>query len=73
MNIEARIAAALAKPITHEVITTYADGSEKRHGTRCAKSAEAYAIGERRKIGRELIDRATGKAVEVLTVEVSEI
>ena len=67
------IAAALAMPMTHSVITIYADGTEKRFDTRSLGSAENHAIGESRKIGRDLIDRATGKAVCVIGVTVSRI
>ena len=64
------IASALAQPMTHVVITTYADGLVKRHETRGINSAENYAIGERRKIGRDLISRETGNHVRVASVEV---
>lgn len=64
------IAAALAAPKTHAVVTTYADGTVQRHETRSLATAENWAIGERRKIGRTLIDRATGRNVQVVSVEV---
>ena len=67
------IAAALAMPKTHVVISTYADGKEYRHETRSAATAENWAIGERRKIGRDLIDRATGKTVRVVSVDILPI
>ncbi|RWO90910.1 hypothetical protein [Mesorhizobium sp.] len=69
----ALIKAALAAPKTHAVISTYADGSEHRHDTRNAASAENYAVGERRKIGRDLISRETGGSVRVVSVEIVEI
>lgn len=69
MNPLDLIAAAHAAPKTHAVITTYADGSTVRHETRSAAAAETWAIGERRKIGRALVDRATGAAVRVVSVE----
>jgi len=62
------IAAQLAKPITHEVRTIYADGRVRAHGTRSAATAETHATGERRKIGRDLIDRDTGRTVTVVSV-----
>ena len=62
------IARELAKPITHEVRTVYSDGDIRAHGTRSAVTAENYAIGERRKIGRKLIDRDTGQTVTVVSV-----
>lgn len=70
MNPQALIAAALAAPKTHAVITTYADGTTKRHETRSAATAENWAVGERRKIGRDLINRDSGAAVQVVSVEV---
>ncbi len=71
--IEARMSAALAAPMTHAVVTTYADGTEKRHKMRCAKSAANYATGERRKVGRDLINRASGAAVRVVSVSIVPI
>jgi hypothetical protein len=67
------IAAALAAPKTHKVITTYADGTVKRFDTRNLASAEMHAIGERRKIGRDLIDRVTSKSVHVVSVTIEPI
>lgn len=64
------IAAQLAKPMTHVVLTAYADGTVKRHETRGLAQAENWAIGERRKIGKSLIDRATGNTVSVASVEI---
>ena len=69
MDIAARIAAELAKPKTHRVITGYADRC-KFHDTRSAAQAENYAIGERRKINRALLDRDTGEYVHVQFVTV---
>jgi hypothetical protein len=68
-----RIAAALAAPKTHAVVTHYRGGATRRHETRSAATAENYAIGERRKIGRNLLDRETGARVSVLSVEIVEI
>lgn len=69
-NVLTMLNAALAAPKTHAVITTYASGAAKRHETRSAKTAEMFAIGERRKIGRNLIDRETGATVRVVSVEI---
>jgi len=73
MNAEALIAAALSAPKTHAVVTRFADGGERRHETRDAASAENYAVGERRKIGRDLISRETGKPVRVVSVEIAAL
>lgn len=67
------IAAALAAPLTHKCVTLYADGSAKEHLTRSAATAENFAIGERRKIGRDLINRETGKTVRVVSVTIEAI
>lgn len=64
------IAAALAMPKTHEVVTAYADGTERRFGTRNPASAENHAVGERRKVGRDLIDRISGEIVCVVSVSI---
>lgn len=73
MNIEARIAAAFAQPLTHRVSTVYASGLVKTHDVRSLGAANNWAIGERRKIGRKLLDRTTGETVEVVAVEISEL
>lgn len=73
MNTHPLIAAALAMPKTHEVVTAYADGTERRFGTRNAASAETHAVGERRKIGRNLIERITGNSVRVVSVSIVRV
>ncbi len=73
MNAMELIARAHAMPLTHRVVTLYACGKERTHDTRCGASAENYAIGEYRKIGRELIDRETGETVRVIHVKIEEI
>lgn len=71
------IAAALARPLTHRVITAYADGATQTHDTRSMQTAELFAIGERRKIGRDLISRnpdmTAGPMVRVVSVSVGTI
>lgn len=77
MDVLDLIAREAAKPMTHVVVTTYADGATKRHETRGAAQAENWAIGERRKIGRDLISRnadmTAGPMVRVVSVEVSAL
>jgi hypothetical protein len=60
-------------PKTHAVVTRFADGTERRFDTRNAASAETYAVGERRKIGRDMINRETGETVRVVSVEIAKI
>lgn len=64
------IARIQAMPKTHAVVTTYADGEVLAHATHSAAAAETWAVGERRKIGRDLIDRDTGETVRVVSVEI---
>jgi hypothetical protein len=73
MNIEAFIAAQLARPMTHRVSTAYASGAIKIHDTRSAAQAENYATGERSKIGRKLISRETGETVCVVAVTIDAL
>lgn len=71
------IAAALAAPLTHAVVTYYQHGEVKSFETRSEASANSFAIGERRKIGRPLISRnadmTAGPVVIVTDVKVMPI
>lgn len=67
------IAAQLAKPITHKVVTTYADGRVREFGTRSLAQAENHAVLDRRNIGRVLKVRGTDQTVTIVSVEVKEI
>jgi hypothetical protein len=71
--LQARIDAALAKPCTHRVTTHYDTGTTRHHDTRCAKSAENWATGERRKMDRYLIDRESGGYVCIVAVTIAAI
>lgn len=64
------IAAALAAPKTHRVATHYKSGNVRTHETRSRASAETFAVGERRKIGRNLISHDDGSTVVVTEVRV---
>ncbi len=64
---------AMAQPVTHRVVTVYADGRRLAYDTRGPGQAENWATGERRKIGRDLIDRDTGATVRVVAVEVETL
>lgn len=69
----ALINAKLAAPKTHAVITTFSDGRTRRFETQSLKQAENYSIMDKRNIGRSLIDRATGQASILQSVEIIEI
>lgn len=73
MDIRSKLKALAKQPRTHRVVTLYADGSIKSHDAISAAGAENFAIGQRRKIGRDLIDRETGKTVQVIGVTVEAI
>lgn len=73
MDIRAKLEALAAAPRGWRVTTLYADGSAKTHDSHVLAGAKNFAIGERRKIGRELIDRATGNKVRVVEVTISAI
>lgn len=65
---------ALTKQVrTHRVVTVYADGATKSHESISLAGAENFAVGERRKIGRDLISPVTGKSVRVVDVIVEPI
>ena len=70
MNVMDLIATRLAAPKSFKVVTTYADGTTREHRTETIGQANNHAIGERRKIGRDLISRETGLTVRVVSVEV---
>lgn len=73
-TIESLIAAQRAKPITHRVITTYSDGETLMHPARSEGAAENWAVGERRKIGRDLIRREfPNRRVRVISVTVERV
>lgn len=69
MNAMDLIRRELAKAKTHEVVTIYECGKVRRLETTSLAAAETHAIGERRKIGRQLVDRESGRAVKVVSVE----
>lgn len=73
MDILARLEALAAKPRNWRVTTHYTDGRTRHHDTHSAAQAESYAVGERRKIGRDLISRETGEPVRVERVAIAKI
>lgn len=73
MTAEEKIAAILALPLTHKVVTTYADGRVREFGTRSLGAAENHAVLDRRNIGRDLKVRGTDQIVRIVSVEVKEI
>jgi Trp operon repressor len=72
-NTHPLIAKILAMPKTHKVITTYEDGRAREFLTQSLAQAENHAVSDRRKIGRDLIERESGNIVRVVSVEVKAI
>lgn len=64
------IARIQALPKTHKYVSTYSDGSTKEVFAVSKAAAENGAVFPRRLIGRNLIDRDTGKTVRIVSVEV---
>lgn len=80
LNIETRdtnmhplIAAQLAKPNTHRVVTTYTNGKVREFATKSEQQAKNHAVLDQRNIGRNLIDRETNQTVCIMKVEVKKI
>ncbi len=72
-EIAALIATRLAAPKKFEVVTLFADGTSRSFKTETRGQADNYAVGEKRKIGRSLINRETGSTVEVVDVYVDQL
>lgn len=73
MNAMELIARVQALPKTHRVVISYQCGKMRTHDTHSAASAESFAMRERRKIGRDLIDQLTLAHVRVVSVDIVEI
>lgn len=63
----------LARPKQYRVVTIYRSGARRVHEVHSEGQAQNHAIGERRKVGRDLIDRETGKRVHVVDVRIERI
>jgi hypothetical protein len=61
------LARMLARPMTHKVVTRFADGTTREHTVQSAGAAENYAFGERRKIGKVLKSRMTDQVIPTIT------
>lgn len=72
-DIRTKLEALAAAPRGWRVTSLYAGGSVKMHDSHSLAGAKNFAIGERRKIGRNLIDRVSGKKVRVIEVTISAI
>lgn len=70
MTIEQRLSDLATAHKPFRVVTTYADGQTKALDVGSMAAGETHAFGERRKIGRNLIDRMTGQTVRVVSVEI---
>lgn len=66
------LSALSAAPKPFKVVTTYECGKVRELACHSAGAAENHASGERTKIGRNLIERETGRTVRVVSVEIVE-
>lgn len=73
VNVMDLITARLAAPKKFRVSTRYQDGRIKAHDVETIGQAENFAVGQRSKIGKNLIDRDTGKTVRVVSVEITAL
>jgi hypothetical protein len=70
MTTPAIVAAMLARPLTHKVVTTWSDGSMNELDVRSIAQAENHKITMSRMAGRDLISRKTGEMVRVTSIEI---
>ena len=73
MNSMELIAKMQAMPKAFEVVTLFADGTSRTHETATRGQADNYSVGEKRKIGRSMLNRETGDAVMVTDVYVAAL
>lgn len=67
------IARVQAMPKKWRVTTHFADGATRHHDSATEGQANNYATGERRKIGRPLLNRDTNQPVRVVSVTINQI
>lgn len=73
IDFTARLEALAAAPKTHRVTTHYASGAVSAFDAHSANAAASIYASESRKIGRDLIDRATGDTVRVVSVVIEPL
>jgi len=64
------VAAMLARPITHNVVTTWTDGTVNELGVRSLAQAENHRVTMSRFAGRDIISRETGEVKRVVSIEI---
>lgn len=67
------IARRLAAPKNYRVTTIYEGRENATHDTETYEQAANWAEGESRKVGRQFIDRETGKPFTVLDVAIEPL
>lgn len=67
------IAAMLAKPITHNVVTTWTDGKIDTLGVRSIAQANNHKITMSGFAGRDIKRRETGETVRVVSIEIVQV
>lgn len=73
MNAMELIAKMQAMPKAFEVVTLFADGTSRSYQTATRGQADNYAVGEKRKIGRTLLNRDTCATIIVTDVYVAAL
>lgn len=69
-NTHPLILAALAMSKTHAAVITFSDGSVHRLETRSEKTALLHLDNYRHQVGKDLISRATGETIRIVSREV---
>jgi len=64
------INAAMNATKTHAAVVTYSDGSEHRLETRSEITAHNHLDTYRGQVGRDIISRATGETIRIVSREV---
>lgn len=60
-------------PKKFRVVTTYESGVVKTMDVATQGQADGHALMQRRKVGKDLIDRVTGEKVKVVSVTIEAI
>lgn len=67
------VAAMLARPKTHRIVTTWTDGTVNELDTQSLRQAENHKITMSRFAGRDIISRETGQTKRVVSIEIVEL
>lgn len=68
--MNAILAAQLAKPFTHKVVTKWSNGEENVLEVRSIAQAENHKVTMSRMAGRDVVSRETGETKRVVSIEI---